>query len=74
MVFFALIFVVRKIIIKFKMEGDYISFKERLKMIDEFFDNLTMEEFEDTAIECGINEIKPSSHFGMELVSDDLIS
>jgi len=37
---------------------------ERIKMIDEFFNNLTIEEFEKMAIDCGVEEIKPVSTFG----------
>ena len=46
-----------------------MDFNERIKAIDDFFSNLTVEEFEKIAIECGVNEIKPASSFGMELVS-----
>lgn len=36
---------------------------ERMKMIDEFFDNLSIEEFENLAIDCGFNEIKSLLRF-----------
>lgn len=41
--------------------------EKRMNKINEFFDNLTIEEFENLADECGINEIKPCSESNMEL-------
>jgi len=43
-----------------------VKLEERIKMIDEFFNNLTVEEFEKMAIDCGVNEIEPVSSLGME--------
>lgn len=40
---------------------------KRLKKIDEFFQSLSIEEFEQKLEEAGINEIKPSSSVDMEL-------
>lgn len=40
---------------------------ERLKRIDNFFENLSIEEFEQKLEAAGINEIKPSSGVDMEL-------
>lgn len=46
-----------------------MTHEERLKQIDEYFKNLSIEEFEQNLIDCGINEIKPASYFGYELKS-----
>jgi len=40
---------------------------ERLKKIDNFFENLSIEEFEQKLEAAGINEIKSSSSVDMEL-------
>jgi len=46
-----------------------MDIEERLKRIDEHFEHLTVEEFEKKLERAGINEIKSSADFGMEMVS-----
>ena len=43
---------------------------KRLKKIDEFFDSLSIDEFEKMAIAAGINEIKSHRDFDAELLLD----
>lgn len=45
-----------------------MSSSKRIKRIEEFFDNLTIEELEKRLELAGIYEIKPSSNAGMELL------
>ena len=47
-----------------------MDIKEQIKKIDDFFNNLSIEEFEKMAIEAGINEIKSSNDYGMKLLLD----
>ena len=44
---------------------------ERLRKIDEFFNNLSIEEFETILIRSGIEDIKPTSEANMEMVLSD---
>ena len=41
---------------------------ERLRKIDEFFDNLSIEEFQTILIRSGIEEIRPTIEANMEMV------
>ena len=41
---------------------------ERLGKIDEFFDNLSIEEFQTILIRSGIEEIRPTIEANMEMV------
>lgn len=44
-----------------------MNYKDRLKKIDDFFDNMSIEEFDVMIEKSGIYSIKPSSNYGMEL-------
>lgn len=43
----------------------------KLKKIDSFFDKLSVEEFEQIAIRCGIDEIKPLSDYELEMAASN---
>ena len=47
-----------------------MNINEQIKNIDDFFKNLSIDEFERIAIDAGINESKSSSDYGMELLLD----
>ncbi len=49
----------------------YMTLDERIQQINEHFKNLTVEEFENNLIECGIEVIKPSSLSGMRIANFD---
>lgn len=44
-----------------------MELSKRLKRIDDFFEDLSIEEFDEMLEAAGINEIEPSSSSGMEL-------
>lgn len=44
-----------------------MKLKDRLKKIDNFFDDMSIEEFDTMIEKSGIHSIKPSSNYGMEL-------
>lgn len=44
-----------------------MGFKDRLKRIDNFFDSMSVEEFDTMLEKTGIHEIEASSNSGMEL-------
>ncbi|MDF2950526.1 MAG: hypothetical protein K0S18_109 [Anaerocolumna sp.] len=46
------------------------TIEEELKRIDDFFEKQTVEEFEEMAVECGINEILPSDQSSYNKVFD----
>lgn len=45
-----------------------MNINKRLEQIDNFFESLTIEEFDKKLEKAGINEIKPSSDSNMELL------
>lgn len=47
--------------------GIQMNYIERLKNIDDFFNNISIEEFEQKLEAAGILEIEPSSNYDMEL-------
>lgn len=51
-----------------------MSLNEEINRIEEFFNNLTDEEFEQMVIEAGIEEIGSSTDFGMELLYGDTMA
>jgi hypothetical protein len=44
--------------------------ENKLKAIDNFFENLSSSEFEQMAMDCGMLEINPLSHFCLEFGVD----
>jgi len=44
--------------------------EDKLKAIDNFFENLSSSEFEQIAMDCGMLKIKPLSHFCLEFGVD----
>lgn len=48
--------------------GVIMKSNERVNLIDDFFKNLSIEEFEQILIRSGIDEIKPASDFDVEML------
>ena len=42
-----------------------------LEEIQEHFKNISVEEFEQSLVECGLNTIKPSTDFGYRMLSPE---
>jgi hypothetical protein len=48
-----------------------MNYKERLKIIDDFFENISDEEFKRIAIECGLGRIKSWCDCGAKILNDN---
>lgn len=48
-----------------------MKYKDQIQMIDDYFKNLTVEQFEEDLIKCGYGIIKPASESGYRLATSE---